>query len=435
MAALYLGLVRLISEFGLGAAVLVLRDLTDDQIRQLNTFAVLFGLGGFAVSAAAAIPLGAFFHAQNLPAVVLVSSSTSIISAFKSVPSALLQREMRFKDLSAIDMARAVVGVATVLVLAYLGFGYWSLVLNEVLATVVATALSIWRRGVGFSWPRFSALRTAMHFSGQVIVSRVAWYSYSNSDFLVAGRVLGQAALGAYSLAWTLTNLPIDKVTTLVMSVTPTFFAKAQKSNAEIRRYLLALTEGLATITFPVALGMAITADDFVNVALGSKWSAAIGPLRLLALYTSIRSITPLVSQALTMTGRARHAMMNSIWSAVVLPPAFWIGSHWGGPTGIAAAWVLIFPFLTVHLYGRLFREIELPLSAYMRALLPALAGCGVMATGVIAARLIAADRVPLPMRFAAEVVAGALGYALLLATVFRPRMLAFRNTLRVARA
>ncbi|MEP7064902.1 MAG: lipopolysaccharide biosynthesis protein [Gemmatimonadota bacterium] len=433
MAALYLGLVRLLSEFGLGAAVLVLRDLTDDQVRQLNSFSVLFGIAGFAVSVAAAYPLGAFFHATALPAVVIVSSTNSIVSAFRSVPSALLQRDMRFKSLSAIDMVRAVVGVAAVLLFASLGFGYWSLVLNEVIATIAATGMCVWYRRVGFRWPHFSSLRAAMRFSGQVIVSRLAWYGYSNSDFLVAGRVLGQAALGAYTIAWTLTNLPIEKVTTLVMSVTPTFFSRAQKSNAELRRYLLVLTEGLAIITFPVALGMALTAGDFVPVVLGVKWMAAIGSLRLLALYTSVRSITPLVSQALTMTGRARHAMMNSIWSAAVLPPAFWIGSRWG-PTGIAAAWAIVFPFLSAHLYRRLFRDIEMPFATYLRALLPALAGCATMAVCVFAARFGAADRVALPVRLAAEVIAGALGYALMLMTVFRPRMLAFRETLRHAR-
>jgi PST family polysaccharide transporter len=323
--------------------------------------------------------------------------------------------------------------VAAVLILASLGFGYWSLVLNEVIATIAATGMSIWYRRVGFQWPQFSSLRAAMHFSGQVIVSRIAWYGYSNSDFLVAGRALGQAALGAYTIAWTLTNLPIEKVTTLVMSVTPTFFSRAQKSNAELRRYLLVLTEGLSIITFPVALGMALTAGDFVPVVLGEKWRAAIGPLRLLALYTSVRSITPLVSQALTMTGRARHAMMNSIWSAAVLPPAFWIGSHWG-PTGIAAAWAIVFPFLSAHLYQRLFRDIEMPIGHYLRALLPALAGCAVMAVCVFAARFAASDRIALSVRLAVEVVAGGLGYALMLMTVFRPRMLAFRETLRLAR-
>lgn len=434
MAALYLGLVRLVSEFGLGVAVLARRDLTHDQIRQLNSFAVLFGIAGFAVSAAAAVPLSVFFHAPALPAVILASSTVSVFSAFRSVPAALLQRDMRFKDLSVIEMARAIVSVATVITLAALGFGYWSLVWNEVLATIAASLFSMWLRPTGFQWPRWNALGAALNFSGQVLMSRLAWYTYSNADFLVAGKFLGEAALGAYTIAWTLTNMPVEKVTTLVLAVTPTFFSRAQHDNGEISRYLLLLTEGLAVITFPVAVGIALTAHDFVYVVLGAKWSAAIGPLQLLAIYTSVRSITPLVNQALTMTGRARHVMLNSIWSAVVFPPAFWIGSHWG-PTGIAAAWAIIFPFFAVHLYRHLFSEIGLAPSRYFRALGPALAGCGVMAIGVILARLAMPAQVPLVARFAAEVCLGAAAYGILLLTRFRSRMVAFRNIVRLARA
>jgi PST family polysaccharide transporter len=434
MAALYLGLVKLVSEFGLGAAVLALRDLTDHQIQQLNTFSLYFGVAGFALSAAAATPIGVFFHAPALPAVVMVSSTVSIISALRSVPSALLQRDMQFKHLSVIDMVRAVVGVVTVVILALLGFGYWSLVWNEVLAAVAASALTVWLRPVRFRMPRLGALRAAMRFSGHVILSRVAWYSYSNSDFLVAGKFLGEVALGAYSLAWTLTTLPVEKVTTLVMGVTPAFFARAQKDNAEVRRYLLVLTEGLALITFPASVGMALTATDFAPVVLGPKWTGAIGPLRLLALYVSIRSVSPLVSQALTMTGRARDVMVNSVWSALIFPPAFWIGRHWG-PSGIAAAWTLVFPFLAFHLYRRLFTPIQLAPRYYFRALVPASAGCAVMGIVVIATQVLFAEHATQAVRFAAEVSVGAIAYIVLLLTVFRPRVVAFRDTIRRARS
>ena len=433
MATLYLGLIRLVSEFGLGSAVLVLRDLTKSQIEQLNSFSLLFGLGGFALAGIAAIPFGAFLHAPALPAVIVASSTVSIISSLRSVPSALMQRDQLFKHLSSIDMARATVGVITVVVLALLGFGYWSLVWNEVLSAAAATGLTIWFRRTGFRWPQLSALRSAMRFSGQVLVSRIAWYSYSNSDFLVAGRILGQAALGAYSLAWTLTNLPIDKVTTLVMTVASTFFSKAREDYAEVRRYLLVLTEGLAAIAFPVSLGLALTADDFVHVVLGDKWAGAVGPLRLLALYASLRSISPLVALALTMTGRVRHTMLNSIWSAIVLPPSFWIGSHWG-PTGIAAAWAVVFPFLTIHLYRPLFTEIGLAARDYLRALLPALAGCIALGTAVLGVRIVAGDWLPRSARLATEVSVGIIAYSLLWATLFRPRVVAFRAVIRRAR-
>src|SRR3990170_3938689 len=58
MAAIYLGLVTLLSEFGLGTAVLAVRELSVDQIHQLNGLAVLAGLAGLLASCALAIPLG-----------------------------------------------------------------------------------------------------------------------------------------------------------------------------------------------------------------------------------------------------------------------------------------------------------------------------------------------------------------------------------------
>src|ERR1041384_864734 len=65
MAAIYLGLVTLLSEFGLGTAVLAVRELSGAQIGQLNGLAVLLGLAGLLASCAVAIPLGRFFHAPQ----------------------------------------------------------------------------------------------------------------------------------------------------------------------------------------------------------------------------------------------------------------------------------------------------------------------------------------------------------------------------------
>src|SRR5438105_3774100 len=47
MAAVFLGLITLVSEFGLGTTVITLRRLTDHEVAQLNGLAVLVGLCGF----------------------------------------------------------------------------------------------------------------------------------------------------------------------------------------------------------------------------------------------------------------------------------------------------------------------------------------------------------------------------------------------------
>jgi O-antigen/teichoic acid export membrane protein len=62
--------------------------------------------------------------------VVIILSLTFVITGFKSVPTSMLQRDLRFKTLSVIDGVRALVlAVATVL-FALAGLRYWTLVLG-----------------------------------------------------------------------------------------------------------------------------------------------------------------------------------------------------------------------------------------------------------------------------------------------------------------
>src|SRR6266704_2890623 len=141
MASIYLGLITLVSEFGLGSAVIALRDLSEEQVAQLNGLAVLVGVVSCAVSCAAAIPLGGFFHAPQLPAVVLTMSTAFLITAFKTVPSSLLQRDMRFRALAVVETGRAVLLAVSMVAFALLGLRYWTLVICGLVTSAVSPAV------------------------------------------------------------------------------------------------------------------------------------------------------------------------------------------------------------------------------------------------------------------------------------------------------
>ncbi|MGI8510463.1 MAG: lipopolysaccharide biosynthesis protein [Gemmatimonadaceae bacterium] len=341
MAAIYLGLVAVVSEFGIGAAIITLQDLSDEAIAQLNSLSVFVGFAIFVLSCAAAYPLSLFFRTPSLTPVVLVLSVSFIVGAFRSVPNALIQRRFGFRDLAAIDALRAMSAAIIAVVLATLGFRYWALVLSEVVGVAIATVLTVIRRPQGFAVPRFAAIEAAVTYSRRVLVGRLSWFVYSNSDFLVAGRVLGQAALGSYDFAWTLTNIPIEKVTSLISGVTPAIFASVQKDKEALKGYILSLTEAISLLAFPASIGIALVAGDLIHGVFGDKWAGAVAPLRMLALYATLRCIMPILPPALNVCGKTRFLMYPGLASAVVFPLAFWIGSH-RGTIGIATVWVIL---------------------------------------------------------------------------------------------
>jgi PST family polysaccharide transporter len=380
------------------------------------------------------VPLAHFFHAPALPAVVVAQSAGFVLSAFQSVPQALLQKELRFRLLAGVDVARSVVASVTTLSLAASGWGYWALVIGELVASGSQTLMYLALRRHRIAVPRTAGLSRVLVFSWRTLVGRLSWYVYSNADFAVAGRRLGQSALGAYSFAWTLTTMPTEKLTALVSRVSPAFFSAVQEDVAAVRRYLLLLTEGLALLTLPACVGMALVAGRVVPLVFGDKWAAAILPLQLLTLSMAIRAVVTVIPNALLALGEARFLMYHGVGCAVTFPVAFVLGAR-GGIAGLAAAWLVVYPLSVVPLLWKAFRRVVRP-AEYLAATLPALHGVGVMTLVVLGVGALLPPRTPwlAAAGGAAQVVAGAAAYGGTLWFAHRDRTRRLLGALRAAR-
>jgi len=320
------------------------------------------------------------------------------------------------------------------LILAFLGFRYWALVLGILSVSITpASLILIWRRH-SFALPKFSSIRKAIHFSRHVLIAQLCWASYDNSDFIIAGRVLGEAPLGAYTLAWTLAHTPLDKLTSLVNRVTPAFFATIQTDTEALRRYLRNITGSMALLVFPVTVGMGLVAPEFVPFVLGSKWSGVVAPLELLALHALIRSNIILLTPLLCVIGEERLLMWNSVVALLVLPISFYLGSHWG-TVGIAAVWVVVFPLTQLRLFSRIFQRIRLTPSEYLGALWPALSGCTVMAIAIDALKWVSSEIWPLYARLASEILVGIVAYGVTLVLLHRNYLRGILQFVRASRS
>jgi PST family polysaccharide transporter len=264
-----------------------------------------------------------------------------------------------------------------------------------------------------------------------VLVGRVSWFVYSNADFLVAGRVLGQGALGAYDFAWTLTNIPVEKLTSLVSNVTPTVFASVQHDDQALERSVLSVTEGIAMVAFPVAIGLALVSPELIHGVFGAKWEGAIAPLQLLAVYTALRSVMPILPTALTVRGKTRFLMYHGIVSAIIFPLAFLAASRYG-TAGIAGVWVVLYPVSVLPLVYLTCRVVT-TWGAYWAALRGATIATIAMAIVVYAVAYALPATYPSLLRLGIEVTVGVVAYSAIVLTVFPHRVAAFRRTLRDA--
>lgn len=433
LAQVYIGLVALINEMGLGSAVVTFRDLSKEHIAQIHSIALLLGVCGFLLSCAMAFPLGLFFDSPHLAPVILLMSTSFILASLKTVPMGLLQKDMNFKTLALVEAGQAGILALAQATLAFLGLRYWSLVYGELLALALATAYVTWRRFPGFARPSFRELRHITTFTFHLLVTRISWYIYSDADFIIVGKVLGQATLGIYKVAWILSTSPVQKISELVTRVTPSVFSAVQKDKPALRRYVLRLTEALSLAVFPMAAGLCLVADDFVMVALGDKWVGVITPLRILGFYVSFRTINTILPQVLTVIGETKFGMRNGIFAVILMPTAFLIGSHWG-MAGVACGWLVAYPLIATPVYVVIFRRLELRPLEYLGAIWPALSASLIMAVAVLAVRWwLPATWSPI-YRLIPQALVGAAVYAGFVLLFHRERLASLLAAVRKAR-
>lgn len=428
------GFVSLVSEFGLGSAIIANRELGSEKIGQLAAVSGLLAIAAWAVCALLAWPVSLLLRVEQLQLVMPVVGVTVALTTFNAVPFAVLRRDMAFRRTSQLEVTKAVTQSLAALGFALAGFGFWSLILADLFATGILAVLLLRFSHVRVRRPQWGQLTDALGFSREVLVSRAAWYGYSNADFAVVSRRLGTTQLGDYSMAWTLATLPVEKVATLLWAVMPSVFARVKDNMPELRRYVTLLFETLAFVLMPVCAGIALIADNLVYVVLGKQWVGAIDIIRALALFAVVKSVAPVSSQVLISIGNPRAARNQSLWGLAIMPLSFVIASQWGA-VAVALTWTVVYPFLVLFQIAEAAHAVDLHLRDILKRIMPALLGTALMAVVVLGIRM-GMERIELYgwPRLAASVGGGALTYFAFVWLTARDRVrsvLTIRQTLR----
>jgi len=412
LATLVIGLLLLFNELGLGAAVIQKAELDARHLQDLRWAIVGTNLALCIVLVLCAPLLAAYFSEPGLTSIIRALAVIFVVQGFGAPASCMLQREMRFKEKSQAELAGNIAGALTTLGCALWGLGVWSLVTGYLLQQVTTNVMYSAYYPVPIA-ARFSLanVKPFVQFGFQVTFSRILWYTASNADFAVVGRVLGARQLGYYGLAFQFASLPTDKILSIVTQVAFPSFSALQADDATLRRYFLKLVGVVATATFPMFFGLFLVADQGIPLLLTSKWAPMILPLKILCVVSCLRAIGTINTPLLMAKGRPELSMYNNLLQAIVLPAAFYVGAQ-HGLVGVAVAWLVVWPVLFALLTTQTLNVLRLSVSSYARALAPAMIGSGVMMAVVILAQRLLLSGHPPVTQVALTCALGIVAYA-----------------------
>jgi O-antigen/teichoic acid export membrane protein len=370
MVTAFTGVLGLFRDFGLSSATVQCATVTEEQVSTLFWINVLVGAMLGLLTVASAPMLAAFYHEPRLLGVTLALAAGFVFNAVGIQHSALLQREMRFTALAVINVAALVIGSVIGIFGAKAGYGYWALVVMNIVFPVATTlGLCLTSRWIPGMPRRQAGVRSLLRFGGTITLNSLVVYIASNLEKVLIGRFWGVAAIGVYGRGYQLVNIPTDNLNSAVGEVAFSALSRLQDDPPRLKNYFLKGYSAVVALTLPITIACTIFADDIVFVLLGPKWKDAVAIVRLLAPTILVFAIANPLSWLLSAIGLVKRTLKLALFIAPTMIGGYAIALPFG-PKGVAFAYsavltLWLIPLVLWCLHGTVisFRDILLVVS------------------------------------------------------------------------
>jgi O-antigen/teichoic acid export membrane protein len=410
---LFVTLADLLSEAGLGKALVQKKTLEPADIAEAFTLNLLLAVGLYGLLFALAGPASLWLNTPEFTDFLRVLGLLLLLMPFRATPLALLDRELHMGRQSLVHVLAAVVQSGMVLGLALAGLGYWALAVGALASRLIEVAaltrLAHWQPRLRLPGARARGL---LAFGIHVSLGSLLWFVYSNSDYAIVGRLAGAEALGYYALAFQLISLPVQKLTANVNQVAYPVFCRLQHDRPRLRDWYLRLTVLLGFFGMPALAGMILVAEDAFAVVLGDRWLPAVLPFQLLGGAGMLMIFSHSLPPLLNAVGRPDVNLKYTLVCTLVFPACFVAAGLQYGLVGICLAWLLVYPVLVTGLLWCTRALTGVGPLALLRAQLPVLGAVAFMAVAVLLVQWALTGVEHAGARLAATVAVGAVAYS-----------------------
>lgn len=330
LVTVFITILQVFVDSGLGNALIQKKDADDVDFSSVFYFNVL---------ACAILYLGIFFAAPmlalfyddlELVPVIRVLSLTIVISGVKNVQQAFVSRNMQFKRFFFATLGGTIGAAFLGIFLAYMGYGVWALVAQQLFNTTVDTLILWvtvkWRPKWAFS---FSRLKELLSFGWKLLVSALLDTTYNQLRQLIIGKLYTTADLAYYNKANQFPNLIVTNINTAIDSVVFPAMSMEQEDPQRVKAMTRRAIKTSIYIMAPMMLGLAAVAEPMIRLLITDKWLPCVPYLRVFCITFMFYPIHTSNLNAIKAMGRSdlflKLEIMKKIVGLIVLMSTIWI--------------------------------------------------------------------------------------------------------------
>ena len=314
IASLIIEAIALFREMGIESALIYRKDQAKEAANTAFIILPIVSILLYAVVYFSAHYMALFYGNELIESITRISALTLIILSLGSVQFTLLTKELDFRRRMTPEFVSSIVYTLSTVYMAFQGFGVWSLVYGGVLSSF-SGLITVWK--VSSFRPTFRFNRKIatelLGYGKYILGSSIVIFILANLDDAVVGRMLGLTALGYYSMAYSMGNLPATNITHVLGKILFPTYSVIQNDKKKLSKMFLKTFAYISLVSIPLAFGIFALSPDFIEFILKEKWLPAVPALKVMCVYGLFRSLNATTGGLFVATGNAKFQRDVSI--------------------------------------------------------------------------------------------------------------------------
>lgn len=254
------------------------------------------------------------------------------ITSFSGIQMALFIRNFEYKALFKMKVIGVIIPFVVTIPLAYLGFGYWSLIIGALFGalsdSIILTVFSKWKP---FFYYKITLLKKMFSFSMWSLLDSITIWLTTWLDGLIVAAALSSYFLGIYKTSQSIVNSLMILITAMIYPILFSALSRLQNDDTRFSLFFLKIQKLLAYIVFPMGIGIYLYRDFLTYVALGEQWAEASNVIGIWGLASAMRIVfVSVYSEAYRAKGKFKLSFLLQILDLLILVPTCLISVKYG---------------------------------------------------------------------------------------------------------
>ena len=330
LVTVFTTIMQIFVDSGMGNALIQKKDADDLDFSSVFFFNMIMCSILYLIMFFAAPYIAIFYKIPELTAIIRVLSLILIISGIKNVQQAYISRHLMFKKFFFATLAGTIVAAIVVILMAYLGFGVWSLVAQMLFNAAVDTSILWitvkWRPKKMFSFQR---LKSLFSYGWKLLVSALLDTIYNNVRQLIIGKVYTKADLAYYNNGEKYPSYLVTNINSAIDSVLLPTMSNEQNHPDRVKSMTRRAIKTATFIIMPLMVGFAVCSQQLVALILTDKWLPAVPFMQIFCISFAFYPIHTANLNAIKAMGRSdlflKLEIIKKVIGIIAIVSTMWI--------------------------------------------------------------------------------------------------------------